>query len=109
MLVARVVTSAGNVATVTPLVNRPKITAEPVRRDIVSTSLNWTDFAGSAVTLNWARLPDVALIAMRGFRSNNIDADGTPTGGGAGKILNAEIRIPVGFTRYGTANLQYFL
>lgn len=109
MLVARVVTNGSNVATITNLINRPKLIHQVNRRDTLNSTLNWATLAGSDVSLNWARTPEVAFMGMNEFRSNGSGPDGIATPGGAGKILNIGARIPAaGANRYGIPALEVY-
>lgn len=110
VLVARVATNGSNVATITNLINRNRLTDKIVWRGAVNEALDWTDISGTAIAYNWARSPLAEFdIALKGFRSLNTDADGTVNGGGVGKIVNLEVRIPLsGADRYGIGNIQYY-
>lgn len=109
MLVARVVTNGANVATITNLKNKARLIAQADRRDVLLSALNWATLAGSALSLNWARKPDISLCAMQEWRSNNAGPDGLPTGGGMGTARAVGARIPSGgISRYGFTDLEYY-
>ncbi|MDB5582844.1 MAG: hypothetical protein JWR80_8020 [Bradyrhizobium sp.] len=109
MLVARVVTNGSNVPVTTNLTNKPKLAQKTLRLDAVAQALSYSVLPASAVVLNWARTPDMSYVGMKGFRSQNSDADGSPIGPSAGKVLAAGVNIPAsGITRYGVPNLEYY-
>lgn len=107
MLVARVSTDAGNVATITLLVNKAVLKKmSPFARNLLS-ALTWTSLATSGVALNWARTPDWAEPMWQGFRSFYEGPDGSTHGVGAGIIRALEIRKGT-VTRYAVGDLEYW-
>jgi hypothetical protein len=108
MLIAKVTTGAGNAVTIVNLKNRSRITDKIIWRGAVTQALSLTALSGTSITYNWARTPDIADISLKGFRSNQTDADGDPTPVIAGKVLSAEVQIPpAGANRYGIGNINY--
>jgi hypothetical protein len=109
MLIARVTTDSSNVATITPLVNKPKLIEQINRRDVLLSLLNWGPLSGSSTSLDWARTPDVVYFAMNEWRSNNAGPDGVATGGGMGTARAVGGRVATGgVSRYGIADLEYY-
>lgn len=77
MLVARVVTNASNVPTVTNLVNKNRISAEG-NVTILATPFGGT--TSTAVALNWARRPLVALKGSSAILDHNVASCEVDTG-----------------------------
>jgi len=76
MLIARVVTSAGNVATITNLVNKDRLFAEErIEQTVTGPSVPGAYVVTATKTTNWARAPKVA--GIRG----NISANATNPAG----------------------------
>jgi hypothetical protein len=107
MLVARVVTNSSNVATITNLLNRVRLTNQATFRTGIQGALDWTVLSATAVALNWARTPLISTVALNEFRSNNTGPGIgiTPTEKGIIRAIGA--RIPA-TTRYGTSNIEYY-
>lgn len=61
MLCQKVVTSAGNVPTVTPLKNRALLSATLVKTTLETSASGWSGLPNLAATLNWARSPQLAI------------------------------------------------
>lgn len=61
MLCQKVVTSAGNVPTVTPLKNRALLSATLVKTTLETSGSGWGGLPNLAATLNWARSPQLAI------------------------------------------------
>lgn len=110
MLMARVVTNASNIATITTLANKSRL--------VVSTIVNGTDYALSGAnganalfsqTLNWARAPDAKKLGIitLAFLQPNTDSDVNtfdPVGvtrSDPSAVVAAPRALPV--TRYGLA------
>jgi len=109
MLAARVTTSAGNVATIKTLVNKPKLIVQTNRRDVMDHQLNWASLAGSGTTLDWSRTPDVVNCALNEWASNNIDPDGVAWTAPQGHCVAVGMRVPAGgVSRYAISALEYY-
>jgi hypothetical protein len=109
MLIARIVTNASNVATITNLANKVRLSSQTLWRGQVSHALDWTTLTGTAVALNWARTPMMPpVISLAGWRSNETCPTGSLTPGTAGTARALELRVPAaGATRYAVPNLEY--
>lgn len=106
-LLARIVTSAGNVATITPLANAPM--AMVLGADItagVNSGSGWQTLANSGVALNWARTPIVSALAMNAFFSQGVpfETDFSPTQ--AGQLGKVALREASPTTRYAAASIE---
>lgn len=109
MLVARVVTNSSNVATITNLLNLGRLTSQTALRTNLPGALDWTTLSGTAVTLSWARTPQIATVALNEFRSDNSGPSAgviTPTVKGIIRAVGA--RLNGDATRYRIPNVQYY-
>lgn len=110
MLVARVITDVSNVATITPLVNRPKLAILQNKRIVTPGALNWTVRSGTSITLNWARTPERAAASLSEIRSFNNGPDGTITPVDKGIVRNVGVRVSDSAppTRYQVNDFEYY-
>jgi hypothetical protein len=108
MLVARVVTSSGNVATITNLVNRNRLDFGESYEAALIFQAGWATLAGSKATLSWARSPKIAFASLSGVRSIQTPPDGTKIVTAAvGIVQSLMLRQSSDVTRYGFADLEY--
>lgn len=110
MLVAKVVTDGSNVATITTLVNRPKLAILQNKRITTPGALNWTTKSGTAITLNWARTPERAAASLSEIRSYNSGPDGSVTPTIMGIVRNVGVRVSDAAppTRYQVNDFEYY-
>jgi hypothetical protein len=107
MLVARVVTNASNVPTITNLLNKTRLSSQTDFRTALAGALDWTTLPGSNVTLNWARTPIIYQANLTELRSNN-SGPGigvTPIGQGIFRAFGERFTTK---TRYGNGALEYY-
>ncbi len=106
MLIARVVTNSGNIATITNLANTQRLDQQTdFEERFDNTNKAWNPLPSTAVDLNWSRTPDVSLNSLHGVKSNNQPwGDTTVSGGSMGDLGLREAVAP---SRYGASDLEY--
>lgn len=107
MLIARVITNASNVATITNLANTQRLDQQSEFEETLSNSNKlWLPLAATSVTLDWARTPRLSLNIVNGTKSNNATPWGefNTTGG---VVADLSIRDSVPTTRYSAPNVEY--
>lgn len=106
MLVARVVTDAANMPSVTALVNRQDLRHQSsVYVAVVNRATVWQPLAASGFTIDWARTPQIGDAVMRMWSGKNNMPNGD---GGSGPAMYVGIRTPAaGVSRYGAAHAEY--
>lgn len=108
MLIARVTTTSGNVATITNLANLPRMQVKSDWRGIVGDTLNWAVKSATGVTMNWARSPLFEpTVMINEFRSTNSGPDENPTPAARGDIRNVGVRL-LPCSRYTIPNFEYY-
>lgn len=107
MLVARVVTDASNVATITNLRNSNRLSDRKEINLEVANALNWTALSNSGMTLSWARTPMIAEAVMQTIKHQEDDVNGVPSStAGAGSLKMMAVRRGT-VSRYGCGNVDY--
>ena len=73
MLVAKIVTSGGNVPTITPLANRSRLVGFATKSAVTRHS-TWTGAPQLSATINWARTPTPTIVQMNCDAETDLEA-----------------------------------
>lgn len=110
VLIARVTTNGANAATITNLINKPKLATMQTKRLSLSAALDWTVRASTAIPLNWARTPLRSGASLSEYRCFITGPDGTQTPSDKGIVLNIGVRVSEADppTRYQVNDFEYY-
>lgn len=105
-LLARVVTNASNISTITNLVNRNRLVSETeYDEELDNTNNVFTAITGSDVTLDWSRTPDIKTLSLSGvqaYRSQPTDEYLAQFG-----TIGALMMRQTTATRYGSPEVEF--
>lgn len=105
MLIARVTTDSGNVATITNLANVPRLIRSVTGEASLANSKSWSALQDTGTTLNWARTPLISAIKINGISCGSSPfTDGYLNGFGYFGV--AALRAGQ-VTRYGAGPVEY--